>query len=114
MTYDSESTAEARDLKDGIPQAQDNREKLGALEVETKTAIDKTKLVVEVLIPLNIILIALQSDQRGKQRVALAPIIDKTTKSKRLEEEGIQFTTPLLIEGIAKRATNMKLHISVS
>ena len=62
LTYNSESTAEARDLKDGIPQAQDNREKLGALEAETKTAIEETKLVVGMLTPLNTILIASQSD----------------------------------------------------
>ena len=59
LTYDSESIAEARDLKDEIPQAQDNREKLRALKAETKIAIEETKLVVGILTPLNIILIAL-------------------------------------------------------
>ena len=53
LTYNSESIAEARDLKDGIPQAQDNREKLGALEVETKTDTEGTKSVVGVITPLN-------------------------------------------------------------
>ena len=57
--YNSESIAEARDLKDVIPQAQDNKEKLGALEAETKTATEDTKLVVGMLILLNTILIAL-------------------------------------------------------
>ena len=59
MTYDSESTAEARDLEDEIPQAQDNREKLGALEVETETDIGETELVVGVITLLNTMLIAL-------------------------------------------------------
>ena len=59
LTYNSESIAEARDLKDGIPQAQDNREKLRVSEVETKTDTEETKLVVGMLTPLNIILIAL-------------------------------------------------------
>ena len=62
MAYNSESTAEARDFKDVIPQAQDNREKLRALEAETKTDTEDTKLVVGMLIPLNIILIASQSN----------------------------------------------------
>ena len=42
-----------------IPQAQDNREKLGVSEAETKTVIEETELVVGMLIPLNTMLIAL-------------------------------------------------------